>query len=166
MSGTRAPQSRSTSFLVAIACPHGAVPRRVEIPLEEYQEGERRFVRAHLPGADLDRDIEVTLVGSDLRLRFRRRVENLECESTASHCVTFDKVLEIPAGTTPDDVAAEYGEGVLLISWPAVPSSATAAGLHAVPVVRKEQWTSDSPGRGAGLNQNLAGVRPRPPVRT
>jgi HSP20 family protein len=130
VSSTRTPQPRSTSFLVAIGCPHGALPRRVDIPIEEYQEDERRFVRVYLPGADPDRDIRVNLRGSALRLRGERRVEYPDCDSTAPHHVTFDKVLSVPAGTTPDDVAAEYGEGVLLVSWPTVPPSAQHTSSH------------------------------------
>ena len=39
------------------AVPHGAVPKRVDLPIENYEEGGRRFLRAYLPGADPDRDI-------------------------------------------------------------------------------------------------------------
>ena len=134
MSGSRTRQPRSTSFLVAIGCPHGSVPRRVEIPIEQYRKGERRVVRAYLPGADPDRDIRVTLWGSALRLRCQRRVEYPDCDSADPHVVTFDKVWCIPAGTTADDVAAEYRDGVLLVSWPTVPSSAR----HVFPLTRCE----------------------------
>ena len=134
MSAPRTPLLRSTSFLVATGCRHGAVPRRVELPIEEYEEGERRFVRAYLPGADPDRDIQVNLRGSALGLRCERRVEYPDCDRKAAHHVTFDKVVGVPAGTTPDDVAAEYGEGVLLVSWPKAPSSAR----HTFPLTRCE----------------------------
>ena len=80
MSGTRTPLRRSTSFLVATGCPHGAVPRRVELPIEDYEDGERRFVRAYLPGADPDRDIQLNLRGSALRLRCERRVGYPDCD--------------------------------------------------------------------------------------
>src|SRR5688500_8055832 len=103
VSSTRTPQPRSTSFLVAIECPHGALPRRVELRIEQYQDGRRRFVRVYLPGADPDRDIQVDVLGSALRLHCERRVEYTDCDSTAPHHVTFDKVLSVPAGTTPDD---------------------------------------------------------------
>ena len=53
---------------------------------------------------------------------------------TAHHVVTFDTVLSVPAGTSADDVAAEYGEGVLLVSWPKVPSSTR----HTFPLTRCE----------------------------
>lgn len=134
MSGPRTLLLRSTSFLVATGCPHGAVPRRVELPIEEYQDGERRFVRAYLPGADPDRDIQVNLRARALGLRCERGVEYPDCESMAPHHVTFDKVVSVPAGTSPDDVTAEYGEGVLLVSWPKVPS----ATRHTFPLTRCE----------------------------
>ena len=98
------------------------------------EEGERRFVRAYLPGADPDRDIQVNLRGSALGLRCERRVKYPDCDRKAAHHVEFDKVVGVPAGTTPDDVAAEYGEGVLLVSWPRAPSSAR----HTFPLTRCE----------------------------
>jgi HSP20 family molecular chaperone IbpA len=106
------------------------------MPLDEYDAGERRFVRAHLPGADPDRDIVVTLRGDELGLRWQHRFDGLDCGSGATHCVTFEKHFRVPAGLTPDDFEAEHGDGVLLVSWPAVPSSATAR-LRGEPVERR-----------------------------
>jgi HSP20 family protein len=106
----------------------------VELPIEEYQDGERRFVRAYLPGADPDRDIQVNLRAGALGLRCERGVEYPDCVSAAPHHVTFDKVVSVPAGTTPDDVTAKYGEGVLLVSWSKVPS----ATRHTFPLTRCE----------------------------
>ena len=124
MSSTGTSPRRSTSFLVATGCPHGAVPRLVELPIEDHQHGERRCVRAYLPGADPDCDIQLDLRGSALRLRCERRVGYPDCDGKAHPAVTFEKVLSLPAGTSADDVAAEYREGVLLVSWPKVASSA------------------------------------------
>src|SRR5688572_5130363 len=134
VSGPRTPRRRSTSFLVATGCRHGAVPKRVDLPIEDYEEGGRRFLRVYLPGADPDRDIQLTLRGSALKLRCERRVEYPDCDRTAHHVVTFDKVLGVPDGTSADDVATEYAEGVLLVSWPKVPSSAR----HTFPLTRCE----------------------------
>ena len=110
------------------------MPSRVDLPIEHYEDGGRRFVRAYLPGADPDREIQLNLRGSALRLRCERRLEYPDCDRTAPHHVTFDKILSVPAGTTPDDVAAEYGEGVLILSWPEVPS----ATRHTFPLTRCE----------------------------
>jgi HSP20 family protein len=118
----------STRFLVATACPHGAFPRRVEMPIEAYDEGERRLVRAYLPGADPDRDIMVTMRERELRLRCHRRLGIQGCDSTVPHDVTFDLVVSVPAGTTSADVAAEYGDGVLLVSIPTA-RAASARGV-------------------------------------
>ena len=134
MSASRAPLLRSTSFLVATGCPHGAVPSRVDLPIEHYQRDGRCFVRAYLPDADPDRDIRLDLRGSALRVRCERRVAYPECDKTTHHVVTFDTVLSVPAGTSADDVAGEYGEGVLLVSWPEVPS----ATRHTFPLTRCE----------------------------
>ena len=131
---SRTPLLRSTSFLVATGCPHGAVPSRVDLPIEHYERDGRCFVRAYLPDADPDRDIRLNLRGSALRVRCERRVAYPECDKTTHHVVTFDTVLSVPAGTSADDVAGEYGEGVLLVSWPKVPS----ATRHTFPLTRCE----------------------------
>lgn len=134
MSGLRTPVRRTTSFLVATGCPHGAVPSRVDLPIEHFEDGGRCFVRAYLPGADPDKDIQLNLRGSTLRLVCERRVDYPDCATAAHHVVTFDKVLSVPAGTSADDVTIEYREGVLLVSWPRVPSSAR----HTFPLTRRE----------------------------
>ena len=134
VAGPGTPLRRTTSFLVATGCPHGAVPSRVDLPIEHYERVGRCFVRAYLPDADPDRDIQLDLRGSALSFHLERRVDYPECASAAHHVVTFEKVLSVPAGTSAEDVAAEYGEGVLLVSWPQVPSAAR----HTFPLTRCE----------------------------
>jgi HSP20 family molecular chaperone IbpA len=106
----------------------------MDLPIEHFERGGRCFVRAYLPDADPDRDIRLDLRGSALSVHLERRVDYPECASATHHVVAFDKVLSVPAGTSAADVAAEYGEGVLLVSWPRVPSAAR----HTFPLTRCE----------------------------
>ena len=134
MSGTEAAHPRSTRFVVATEAGDGVIPKRAEMAIEEFEEGGRRFVRAYLPGADADKDILVTMRHGELRLRCERHVKRRDRDDTACHHFTFDDGLSIPAGTTPDDVAATYGDGTLLISWPTSPPSRP----RVLPLTRRE----------------------------
>jgi HSP20 family molecular chaperone IbpA len=88
------------------------------MPIAEYREGDRWFVRAYLPDAHLNEEVTVTLRGTEAWLRIRRRVDCPGCDCAVAHHVTFEKVVRIPAGTAPEDVTAHYGDGVLIVSWP------------------------------------------------
>ena len=97
----------------------GTVPMQPEIKVDEYQEGERRIVRADLPGVDPDKDISVTVYDGLLRLHGVRRAEEHDRYRTEIRYGSFERVLSLPAGTKPEDVTAEYANGVLTVSLPA-----------------------------------------------
>jgi HSP20 family protein len=97
----------------------GNAPMQPEIKVEEYQEGERRFIRADLPGIDPDKDIAVTVDQGLLRLHGQRRAEEHDRYRTEISYGSFERVLTLPAGTRPEDVTAEYADGVLTVSMPA-----------------------------------------------
>jgi len=112
----------------------GNVPMQPEIRVEEFQEGERRIVRADLPGIDPDKDIAVTVDGTLLRIHGERRAEEHDRYRTEIRYGSFDRVLTLPAGTKPEDVTAEYADGVLTVSMPA----ATQAAPQEIPVTHRE----------------------------
>jgi HSP20 family protein len=112
----------------------GNVPMQPEICVEEFQEGERRIVRADLPGVDPDKDIAVTVDDGMLRLHGERRAEEHDRYRTEIRYGSFDRVLTLPAGTKPEDVTAEYADGVLTVSMPAV----TPAAPQEIPVKHRE----------------------------
>ena len=112
----------------------GGMPMQPEIRVEEYQEGERRIIRADLPGVDPDKDIEVTVDGGLLRLHGQRRAEEHDRHHTEIRYGSFERVLTLPTGTQPEDVTAEYADGVLTVSMPA----ATQATPQAIPVTHRE----------------------------
>jgi HSP20 family protein len=112
----------------------GTVPMQQEIKVEEYQEGERRIVRADLPGVDPDKDISVTVDDGLLRLHGERRAEEHDRYRTEIRYGSFDRVLTLPSGTQPGDVTAEYADGVLTVTMPA-PAPAEP---KAIPVTHRE----------------------------
>jgi HSP20 family protein len=115
----------------------GNVPMQPEIKVEEYQEGERRIVRADLPGVDPDKDIAVTVDDGLLRLHGERRAEQHDRYRTEIRYGSFERVLSLPAGTKPEDVTAEYADGVLTVSMPLATTTAPQQipGTHREPPV-------------------------------
>jgi HSP20 family protein len=112
----------------------GGMPVQPEIRVEEYQEGERRIVRADLPGVDPDKDIDVTIDGGLLRIHGQRRAEEHDHFRTEIRYGSFERVLVLPAGTRAEDVSADYADGVLTVSMP----SATPAAPQEIPVTHRE----------------------------
>lgn len=105
-----------------------------EVRIEEYVEGDRRFVRADLPGIDPARDVELTVDGGILRLRGERRAEEHDEHHTEIRYGSFERVIALPPGTTPQDVNAEYVDGVLTVSMPTKASVASTK----IPVTHRE----------------------------
>ena len=129
----------TTSLAVHRDCPSlvselmswfGNVPLQQEMRVEVFQEGERRIVRADLPGVDPDKDISVTVDDGLLRIHGERRAEEHDQYRTEIRYGSFDRVLTLPVGTKPEDITAAYADGVLTVSMPA----ATRAAPQEVPV--------------------------------
>ena len=134
MTTTPAVRRDGPSLMSELMSWFGTVPLQPEIKIEEYQEGERRIVRADLPGVDPDKNITVTVDDGVLRLHGERRAEEHDRYRTEIRYGSFDRVLSLPAGTKAEDITAEYADGVLTVSLPA-PAPAEP---QAIPVTHRE----------------------------
>jgi len=105
-----------------------------EIRVEEYFEDGRHVIRADIPGVDPRKDIELTVDGRVLKLRAERRAEQHDKHRTEIRYGTFTRVLTLPHGTKPEDVKADYADGVLTVSVPADGSAAP----QTIPVTHRE----------------------------
>ena len=105
-----------------------------DVRLEEYVEGDRRVVRADLPGVDPAKDIELTVEGTMLRLRGQRRSEEHDEHRTEIRYGSFERIVSLPPGTTPADVEATYRDGVLTVTMPLTARVASAK----VPITHRE----------------------------
>lgn len=105
-----------------------------EVRLEEFIEGDRRIVRADIPGVDPDKDIELTVEGTTLRLRGQRRAEEHDEHHTEIRYGSFERLVTLPAGTKPEDVEATYADGVLTVTMPTRAPAATTK----VPITHRE----------------------------
>jgi len=112
----------------------GSVSMQPEIRVEVFQEGERRIVRADLPGVDPDKDVSVTVDDGLLRIHGERRAEDHDQYRTEIRYGSFERVLTLPVGTKPEDVTAAYADGVLTVSMPA----AIQAAPQEIPVTHGE----------------------------
>lgn len=89
-----------------------------DVRIEEYVDGDRRIVRVDLPGIDPTQDVELTVDGAILRLCGERRAEEHDEHHSEIRYGSFERVISMPPGTTPQDVSAEYVDGVLTVSMP------------------------------------------------
>ncbi|NPC96564.1 Hsp20/alpha crystallin family protein [Nocardioides sp. zg-DK7169] len=103
-----------------------------QVRVEEWVEDDRRFIRVDLPGVDPDKDIELTVDGGMLQLRGERRAEEHHRHRTEIRYGSFARALPLPAGTRPEDITAEYTNGVLTVSMPA----GDASGTRKIPITR------------------------------
>ena len=134
MTTTPAARRDGASLVSELMSWFGSVPMQPEIPVEEYQEGERHIIRADLPGVDPAKDISVTVVHGQLRLHGQRRAEEHDRYRTEIRYGSFERVLTLPSGTKPEEITVEYADGVLTVSMPAV----TQAAPQKIPVTHRE----------------------------
>ncbi|GEB57448.1 Hsp20/alpha crystallin family protein [Streptomyces gardneri] len=86
------------------------------IPIE-VTSGEGRYVlKAELPGVDPDEDITITVDGDVLTVS----AEHEESSETKDHSEfrygSFERAVRLPEVIDPEDVKAEYADGVLTVS--------------------------------------------------
>ena len=90
--------------------------------VEEYQEEGFLVVRAEVPGIDPERDVEITVTGSQLNIGVRREEKS---EHKGKHGYrsefrygTFSRTVTLPPGVNQDYVQATYHDGVLEVRIP------------------------------------------------
>lgn len=90
--------------------------------VEEFVEGDKVIVRAELPGVDPDRDVDISIVDGNLRIRAERRqeqeVEDRNYRRSEIRYGSFSRSLPLPPGTKDDDIKASYRDGILEVRAP------------------------------------------------
>ncbi|WP_409329873.1 Hsp20/alpha crystallin family protein [Trujillonella humicola] len=103
----------------------GEAPGEDVIRVDEYRDDGTQVIRAELPGIDPDKDVEITLTDGMLRIDAERRVEeDVEKKGFTRHEMrygSFTRTLPLAQGATPDDIRADYRDGVLEIRVPVAP---------------------------------------------
>jgi len=92
------------------------------IRVEEFRDGDRYVIRAEVPGVDPDKDIEVTINDSILRIAIVRTKEDHSegrrgWRSEFSYG-SFTRTISLPSAAAMKDVEATYEHGVLEVRVP------------------------------------------------
>jgi HSP20 family protein len=115
---TVTPRDPSTFVNDFVSWMSSVAPGDPQIRIEEYVDGDRHVIKADIPGVDPDKDIDISVDGSLLRLRGQRREEQREKRRTEIRYGSFERALSLPSGTTADQVSASYDDGVLTVTFP------------------------------------------------
>ena len=106
--------------------------------VEEFRDGNALVVKAEVPGIDPEKDVEITLLGTQLHIDVRRE-EKSEHRSKQGYRSefrygTFSRSVNLPVGVSQDDVHASYQDGVLEIRVPVPEEQHTRS--RKIPVAR------------------------------
>lgn len=85
------------------------------IRIEDYTEDGYYVVRAELAGIDPEKDLEVAAGPGYLFIRVERSAQVEGKHRSEFRYGTFSRTLELPPRANPDDVTAEYANGILTI---------------------------------------------------
>jgi HSP20 family protein len=114
--------------------------RTVEVSVDEYVDQETLVVRAKLPGADPDRDIQVAVAGSVLQIRAglaesQDHPDGARLRSGLQYR-PFTRSLPLPAGVSETDIKVSFREGVLEVRTPLPGAPGTDAAEKRLPISR------------------------------
>lgn len=87
-----------------------------------WEDGERFFVEAEIPGLTLD-DVQVEVNGNELSIRGERKTateEDLTFHHRERAVGTFSRLITLPVDVSPDKVEAVLKDGILTITLPKV----------------------------------------------
>lgn len=89
---------------------------RHTIPIEVTSDDGQYVLKAELPGVDPDKDITITVDGDILKVS----AEHEESSETKDHSEfrygSFERAVRLPEVIDPEDVKAEYADGILAVS--------------------------------------------------
>lgn len=111
-----------------------------EVSVDEYVDHEALVVRARMPGADPDRDIEVFVAGGVLHIQAGHGESAGHSEGnryiSGSRFRPFTRNLPLPEGVTEADIKVSFKGGVLEVRTPLPGVAATAAAETRLPISR------------------------------
>jgi HSP20 family protein len=85
------------------------------IRVEDYTEDGHYVVRAELAGIDPEKDLEVSVGTNYLTIHAARSSQVEGKHRSEFRYGSFSRTVGLPHGTDPDDVTAEYANGILTI---------------------------------------------------
>ena len=85
------------------------------IRIEDYTEDGHYVVRAELAGIDPEKELEISAGAGYLSIRAERSSHVEDKHRSEFRYGSFSRTLELPHGADPDDVTAEYANGILTV---------------------------------------------------
>jgi HSP20 family molecular chaperone IbpA len=91
------------------------------VRIEDYREDGAYVLRAELPGVNPEKDIQIQLHGNELSITAERTVETHDKAHSEFSYGKFARTVRLPAGALPDEIAATYEAGILVVTVPVKP---------------------------------------------
>ena len=89
---------------------------------EEYREDKTLVIKAEVPGIDPNKDIDITVIGDQLRINVTREEKSEQSGKEGYRSEfrygTFSRSLPLPEGADQNDVKATYTDGILEVRVP------------------------------------------------
>ncbi|MFC5099403.1 Hsp20/alpha crystallin family protein [Kibdelosporangium philippinense] len=96
---------------------------RRTVRIEDYRDDGNYVVRAELPGMDPEKDIAITVEGSELLIKAERTVEKHDDTHSEFSYGSFARRVHLPKAAVVEKVTARYDTGILEVTVPLNESS-------------------------------------------
>jgi HSP20 family protein len=120
--------------------------------VEEYRDAGSMVVKAEVPGIDPEKDVDIELVGNDLRINVRHeeKSEHKDKEAYRSEFRygTFSRSVSLPGPVSESDIRATYSDGILEVRIPLPENAGTTS--RKIPVSRGGTTAGSVTGTTAG----------------
>ena len=107
--------------------------------VEEYRDAGSMVVKAEVPGINPEKDVDIELVGNDLRIQVRHeeKSEHKDKEGYRSEFRygTFSRDVSLPGPVNESDIRATYDDGILEVRIP-LPEHNAGTTPRKIPVTR------------------------------
>ncbi|WP_411374130.1 Hsp20/alpha crystallin family protein [Arthrobacter sp. MPF02] len=120
--------------------------------VEEYRDAGSMVVKAEVPGIDPVKDVDIELVGNDLRINVRHEEKSehkgKEGYRSEFRYGTFSRTVSLPGPVSEGDIRATYDDGILEVRIP-LPEETGGTSSRKIPVSRTGA-TAGAGGSAAG----------------
>lgn len=88
------------------------------VRIEDYVDNGTYVLRAELPGVDPDKDVRITIDGTELSITAERKVEQRDKSHSEFFYGSFYRSVQLPSGADTGKIKAKYEAGILEVTVP------------------------------------------------